>query len=149
MDLNEKKQLIKKHSPGSKILKNSSLAFLFGGTICLMGQFLLNLYEEFIDDKKIAAAMVTVTMIAIAALLTAFGIFDKIARFAGAGTLVPVTGFSNAVVSQAMDAKNEGFILGVGAKIFTVAGPVILYGIGAGVLYGVIYYVVGLFREVG
>ena len=149
MDLNEKKQLIKKHSPGSKILKNSSLAFLFGGTICLMGQFLLNLYEGFIDDKKIAAAMVTVTMIAIAALLTAFGIFDKIARFAGAGTLVPVTGFSNAVVSQAMDAKNEGFILGVGAKIFTVAGPVILYGIGAGVLYGVIYYVVGLFREVG
>ena len=149
MDLNEKKQLIKKHSPGSKILKNSSLAFLFGGTICLMGQFLLNLYEGFIDDKKIAAAMVTVTMIAIAALLTAFGIFDKIARFAGAGTLVPVTGFSNAVVSQAMDAKNEGFILGVGAKSFTVAGPVILYGIGAGVLYGVIYYVVGLFREVG
>ena len=149
MDLNEKKQLIKKHSPGSKILKNSSLAFLFGGTICLMGQFLLNLYEGFINDKKIAAAMVTVTMIAIAALLTAFGIFDKIARFAGAGTLVPVTGFSNAVVSQAMDAKNEGFILGVGAKIFTVAGPVILYGIGAGVLYGVIYYVVGLFREVG
>lgn len=149
MNLNEKKQLIKKHSPGSKILKNSSLAFLFGGTICLMGQFLLNLYEGFIDDKKIAAAMVTVTMIAIAALLTAFGIFDKIARFAGAGTLVPVTGFSNAVVSQAMDAKNEGFILGVGAKIFTVAGPVILYGIGAGVLYGIIYYIVGLFREVG
>ena len=84
--------------------------------------------------------MVTITMIVLAALLTSLGLFDKIARHAGAGTLVPVTGFSNAVVSEAMDAKSEGFILGVGAKIFTVAGPVILYGITSGVVYGVIYY---------
>ena len=84
--------------------------------------------------------MVTVTLIFISAVLTALGLFDRIAKYAGAGTLVPVTGFANAVVSQAMDAKNEGYVLGVGAKIFTVAGPVILYGISFGVLYGVIYY---------
>ena len=84
-------------------------------------------------------------MIVIAALLTSLGIFDKIARYAGAGTLVPVTGFSNAVVSQAMDAKSEGYVLGVGAKIFTIAGPVILYGISFGVLYGLIYYLCRLF----
>ena len=91
--------------------------------------------------------MVTITMIVIAALLTSLGLFDKIARHAGAGTLVPVTGFSNAVVSEAMDAKSEGFILGVGAKIFTVAGPVILYGITSGVVYGVIYYLFSQIKE--
>ena len=85
--------------------------------------------------------MVTVSLILVAAILTAVGIFDRIARHAGAGTLVPVTGFSNAVVSQAMDAKSEGYVLGVGAKIYTVAGPVILYGLLSGVIYGVIYYV--------
>lgn len=91
--------------------------------------------------------MVTITMIVLAALLTAFGLFDKIARYAGAGTLVPVTGFSNAVVSEAMDAKSEGFILGVGAKIYTVAGPVILFGITSGVVYGVIYYLLNQIKE--
>ena len=87
------------------------------------------------------------TVIVIAALLTGFGIFDRIARHAGAGTLVPVSGFSNAVVSQALDAKSEGYVLGVGAKIFTVAGPVILFGISAGVLYGIIYYLCGVIKE--
>ena len=91
--------------------------------------------------------MVTITMILLAALLTALGLFDKIARHAGAGTLVPVTGFSNAVVSEAMDAKREGFILGVGAKIYTVAGPVILFGITSGVVYGVIYFIFSRIKE--
>lgn len=147
MDLQEKKELIKKHSPGSKFIKNSALAFLFGGTICLLAQLLLNLYSSFISDEKTAGALVTITVIFIAGLLTALGIFDKIAKHAGAGTLVPVSGFSNAVVSQAMDAKSEGFILGLGAKIFTVAGPVILYGISSGVLYGVIYYIIKTIKE--
>ena len=147
MDLQEKKELIKKHSPGSKFIKNSALAFLFGGTICLLAQLLLNLYSRFISDEKTAGALVTITVIFIAGLLTALGIFDKIAKHAGAGTLVPVSGFSNAVVSQAMDAKSEGFILGLGAKIFTVAGPVILYGISSGVLYGVIYYIIKTIKE--
>lgn len=148
MNSNDKKELIKKHSPGSKIFKNSALAFLFGGFICVIGELLSYAYKSLISDEKISSSLVTVTMIVIAALLTSLGIFDKIARYAGAGTLVPVTGFSNAVVSQAMDAKSEGYVLGVGAKIFTIAGPVILYGISFGVLYGLIYYLCKLFMGV-
>ena len=140
MDLNEKKALIDKYSPGSTILKNSLMAFFFGGLICLIGELLLGLYLWLLADEKSASILVTVTLIFIAAVLTGLGLFDKIARHAGAGTLVPVTGFANAVVSEAMDAKNEGYVLGVGAKIFQVAGPVILYGILSGVVYGVIYY---------
>ena len=140
MDLNEKKELIKKYSPGSTILKNSLLAFVFGGLICLIGELILNLYINMGADEKSASTLVTVTLILITALLTGLGIFDKIAKHAGAGTLVPVTGFANAVVSEAMDAKNEGYVLGVGAKIFTVAGPVILFGILSGVVYGIIYF---------
>ncbi len=141
MDSKAKKELIEKYSPGSTKFKNSLLAFFFGGLICLIGQLLLMLYTYLGFDEKTAGMLVTVTLIFIAALLTALGIFDKIARHAGAGTLVPVTGFSNAVVSQAMDAKSEGYVLGVGAKIYTVAGPVILYGILSGFIYGVIYYI--------
>lgn len=147
MDSNEKKELIKRHSPGSTIFKNSAKAFFFGGTICLVGELLSVWLGSMISDEKQAGSMVTITMIIIAALLTSLGLFDKIARHAGAGTLVPVTGFSNAVVSEAMDAKSEGFILGVGAKIFTVAGPVILYGITNGVIYGMIYYLFSQIKE--
>lgn len=141
MDSNAKKQLIKKHSPSSKILKNSSLAFLFGGGICVLGQLLGELYTYLGCDTEASGRLVTVTLIFVAALLTGLGLFDKIARHAGAGTLVPVTGFSNAVVSQAMDAKSEGYVMGVGAKIFTVAGPVILYGLLSGAAYGLIYFI--------
>lgn len=109
------------------------------------GELLNNLYLYLGFDIKTAGMLVTISLIVIAALLTAIGIFDKIARHAGAGTLVPVTGFSNAVVSQAMDAKSEGCVMGVGAKIFTVAGPVILYGLLSGFVYGIIYYLIGLF----
>ena len=141
MDQNEKKELIKKYSPGSTIFKNSLLAFIFGGLICVIGELIKMLYTYLGADKKTAGILVTVTLIFIAALLTGLGLFDKIAKYAGAGTLVPVTGFSNAVVSEAMDAKSEGYVLGVGAKIYTVAGPVILFGILSGVIYGIIYYV--------
>ena len=141
MNSKDKKSLIKQFSPGSSILKNSLLAFLFGGAICVIGQLLSLLYSYLGLDKKTEGTLVTVTLIFLAALLTALGIFDKIARHAGAGTLVPVTGFSNAVVSQAMDAKSEGYVLGVGAKIYTVAGPVILYGLLSGTVYGLIYYI--------
>ena len=136
----EKKELINKHSPRSKIIKDCAFAFIFGGVICVIAELITTCLSSLIDDKNILSSTVTVIMIFIAALLTAIGVFDKIAKYAGAGTLVPVTGFSNAVVSQAMDAKSEGYILGVGAKIFTVAGPVILYGIASGTLYGLIYY---------
>ena len=141
----EKKQLLKKHSPRSPVVKNCTLAFFFGGLICLLGEALLSLYVSLGIKTEDALSLVTASLILIAALLTAFGIYDSIARRAGAGTLLPVMGFSNAVVSEAMDSRSEGLILGVGAKIFTVAGPVILFGTLAGVVYGIIYYVVGLF----
>ena len=131
--------LAEKTAPRSPILKNCLFAFLSGGAICLLGEGLLNLYIFWGLEEKSAAITVTVSLVALAALLTALGIFDRIARYAGAGTLVPVTGFANAVVSPAMDNKSEGLVLGVGAKIFTVAGPVILFGVFSGAVYGVIY----------
>ena len=146
MERSEKELLIKKHSPKSPILKDSLLAFIFGGLICSFGEFLLHFYiNAFSIDEKNASTIVTLTLIFIASSLTAVGVFDKIARFAGAGTLVPVTGFANAVVSEAMDSASEGYILGVGAKIFTVAGPVILFGISSGVVYGIILFIIQLF----
>ena len=149
MNENEKKRLIKKYSPPSPILKNSLLAFLFGGAICTVGEILFLTLMHFGFEKKLSLTLVTVILITVGAFLTAVGIFDKIARYAGAGTLVPVTGFSNAVTSQAMDARSEGMVLGVGAKLFTVAGPVILYGILSGMLYGAIYYIVTYFNLFG
>ena len=136
----EKKALLKKHSPHSPILKNSLAAFFVGGTICLFGEVLLWLFSSLGLEEKTSLTLVTISLILIAGALTGLGVFDRIAKRAGAGTLLPVTGFSNAVVSEAMDASNEGFVLGVGAKIFTVAGPVILFGLFSGVVYGAIYY---------
>ena len=134
------KKITKSMSPKSKVLKNSSKAFVFGGGICLFGELLATLFIHLGASEKNAYILVTVTLIFCAAILTGLGVFDKIARHAGAGTLVPVTGFSNAVTSEALDAKSEGFVLGVGAKIFTVAGPVILFGLFSGAIYGIIYY---------
>ncbi len=142
MDKKEKVQLIEKHSPKSPLFKDMSLAFLFGGLICAVGECLFLLFEYFGLDEKTSGTLVTVILILAAAIVTSLGFFDNIARYAGAGTLVPVTGFSNAVVSEAIDSASEGIILGVGAKIFTVAGPVILFGITSGVIYGTIYYAV-------
>ena len=146
MQRREKELLIKKHSPKSPILKDTVFAFIFGGLICSFGEFILHFYINILlIDQKTASTLVTLTLIFIASLLTSIGVFDKIARVAGAGTLVPVTGFANAVVSEAMDSASEGYVLGVGAKIFTVAGPVILFGISSGVLYGIILFISNLF----
>lgn len=140
MDKNEKKQLLAKYQIKSPILKDFSLAYLFGGGICVIGE-LIKMGLIYLDiPPRDAGGLTTIIMIFIASTLTGIGVFDRIAKYAGAGTLVPVTGFSNAVTSQAMDAKSEGIVLGVGAKIFTVAGPVILFGITSGVVYGVIYF---------
>lgn len=136
-----KKEIIKKFTPKTKVLKNTLFAFIFGGLISLGAELLRELYIYLGASEKDALTLVGVTLILLASLLTALGLFDRIARYAGAGTLVPITGFSNSVTSQALDAKSEGLILGVGAKIFTVAGPVILYGITSGVLYGIIYFI--------
>ena len=143
---NEKyKKMIKDFSPKSPCLKNSLCAFFAGGLICFLGQWLFFLYEAFGLDEKAGGTLVTVTLILLSSLFTAIGIFDGIAKRAGAGTLLPVTGFANATVSPAMDAKSEGFVMGVGSKVFTVCGPVILYGTLASIAYGVIYYTVSLF----
>ena len=140
----EKKQLIEKYSPHSPVLKNCIFAFFVGGIVCLLGEGILTGLLNLGMEKEAALPLVTASLILLAATLTALGIFDRIAKRAGAGTLLPVTGFSNAVVSEAMDSASEGLVLGVGAKIFTVAGPVILFGTAAGVLYGIIYYLLSL-----
>lgn len=130
------------HAPRSPIIKNCSLAFLIGGGICVIGEFLINAYSHFMSmENSDASSLASITLIFIAVTLTAIGVFDKIAKLAGAGTLVPITGFANSVASPAIDSHSEGLVLGVGAKIFTVAGPVLLYGTLAGAVYGVIYFI--------
>ena len=129
----------------SPLWKDCAWAFFVGGAICAGGQGLLALYQSWGADKEDAAAWVSISLIVLASLLTGLGVFDDIAKRAGAGTLVPITGFSNAMVSPALEFKSEGFITGTGAKLFTVAGPVLAYGISASVVYGIILYIVGLF----
>ena len=136
---------VKERESKSPVVKNSFFAYLFGGGICTLGQLLLSLYLFAGLSERDAGTLVAVTLIFLSALLTGIGVFDSIARIAGAGTLVPVTGFANAVVSPALDNKSEGLVMGVGAKIFTVAGPVLLYAVLSGALYGVILCVVALF----
>ena len=134
------------HAPRSPIGKNCLFAFLVGGGICTIGQFLKDIFQNFCSfDEEMAGTLTSVSLVFIAVILTALGIFDNIAKHAGAGTLVPITGFANAVVSPAIDSHAEGLVLGVGAKIFTVAGPVLLYGTLAGFIYGIIYWICKLF----
>ena len=128
----------------SPLLKNCICAFLVGGGICTAAQGLRNLYSYWGASEEDSGTLVSVTLIFIAVLLTGLGIFDRVAKFAGAGTLVPITGFANAVAAPAIDTKGEGFIMGVGTKILSISGPVILYGTAAGVLYGVIYWIMGI-----
>lgn len=144
MDIDKKtyKKYAQAHAPKSPVVKNCLKAFLFGGLICAIGEGFLLLYGELLSlSKDDAGALTSVTLIFVAILLTALGIFDRIAKHAGAGTLVPITGFANAVASPAIDAHAEGLVLGVGAKIFTVAGPVLLYGTLAGAVYGLVLWV--------
>ena len=138
-------EMTKKAWPPSPKLKDFVWAYIVGGAICVIGQLLTELYTVLDLSEKVVKMAVPVSIIFIAAILTGIGVFDKIARRAGAGTLVPITGFANAVVSPAIEFKNEGYILGVGAKIFTIAGPVIMYGTVASVIYGFIYWVTTLF----
>lgn len=137
---NEYDKMAKKASPPSPKFTNSLKAFLFGGTICAFGQLLNYLFERAGFSEDYVKAMTPSVLIIITAVLTGIGVFDKIAKHAGAGTIVPITGFANSVVSPAMEYKSEGFVLGVGAKIFTVAGPVISYGTLASVIYGAVYW---------
>ena len=144
--MNEKEygEYVKTRAKKSPIIKNCIFSFLFGGLICTLGQGFFHLYTYLGLEITDARTLVSVTLILAACFLTGLGVFDNLARIAGAGTLVPITGFANAVCSQAIDTKSEGFILGVGAKIFSIAGPVILYGTFFGAIYGVIFYFANL-----
>lgn len=133
-------QMVKKASPNSKSWSDIPKAFLVGGIICCIGQAIMDIYKTNGIGDTAAATWTSITLIIIGALLTGLGLYNKLAKHGGAGSLVPITGFANAVVSPALEFKSEGFILGLGSKIFIIAGPVILYGTIASVIYGFIYY---------
>ena len=139
------KRYVNARAKKSPLAKDCVRAFLTGGAICAGAQGLLTLYKSWGMEKDDAAALVSVSLVFLTASLTGLGVFDNIAKWAGAGTLVPITGFANAVAAPAIDTKGEGFVLGVGAKIFSIAGPVILYGMAAGTVYGVIYWIINTF----
>ena len=145
MEREKKLEIIERHSPMSPILKNCVWAFFGGGAICALGEGARLLLLYFGVSAEDAPMYVTLVFIFLGSLLTALGVFDCIAKRFGAGTLVPVTGFSNSITAEAVEARYEGYILGVGAKIFTVAGPVIAYSLFSGAIYGVILFFVNLF----
>ena len=138
-------ELVKELSPRSPIGKDCVMAFVVGGLICTLGQALMNLYANLGLEKDSAGTAVSMSLIALSALFTGLSLYDNLARYAGAGTLVPITGFANSIAAPAVEFKTEGFILGVGAKMFTIAGPVIVYGVSASVVYGLIYWITTLF----
>ncbi len=140
---NEKEKFRKyaeKKSPDSNLLKDIVFSFLVGGAICTAGQAIAELYKALGVSQNNVKILLPCTLIVLSNIMTVLGLYGKIAKFAGAGTLVPITGFANAICSVSIDSKAEGYILGVGAKMFTIAGPVILYGTASSVIYGIIYY---------
>ena len=140
----EYSRLVRRMEPPSPVWKDCFHAFWVGGLICVLGQLLLDSYMAAGLEKEQAQTGMSMTLIALSALLTGLSVYDDIAKFAGAGTLVPITGFANAISAPAIEFKTEGFVLGLAAKMFTIAGPVIVYGLGAGVVYGVVYWIASL-----
>lgn len=143
MDMSNKDydKFVQARAQKSPIVKNCLLAFVIGGAICVLGQAILDFFTALGLEKTDAGTATSVSLIALSALLTGLNLYNKLGRFGGAGTLVPITGFANAVVSPAMDFKTEGFITGMAAKMFTVAGPVIVFGVSASVVYGIVYWI--------
>lgn len=138
--------MVQKASPRSPVLKDCLFAFLFGGAICTLGQGLADLFMLLGFTLQDARTFVSISLIFLSAALTAFGVYDNIAKYAGAGTLVPITGFANSMVSPALEFKSEGFVTGLGSKMFVVSGPVLVFGLSASVFYGVVLYLIGLFQ---
>ena len=139
----EYRQYAERHAPRSPVGKNMLCAFLIGGAICCLGQLLFQLYLSLGLEEESAAAWESITLVALGAAATALGLYDKLAKHAGAGTLVPITGFANSVVAPALEFKTEGFITGTAAKMFIISGPVIVYGVGASILYGLLLCLIG------
>ena len=138
-------KLVRQISPKSPIGKDCLLAFIVGGGICTLGQFFANWYQSMELSKDDAYMAASMSLVVLSALFTGLSLYDNLAKYAGAGTLVPITGFANSIAAPAVEFKTEGFILGVGAKMFTIAGPVIVYGVSASVVYGLIYWITTLF----
>lgn len=134
-------EYVNKKSPNSPIIKNCFNAFWVGGLICTIGQIILNICKERGLDTQISGTIVSILLIGISAFLTGLNLFNKIGKFAGAGSLVPITGFANSIVSPAMEYKSEGYVMGVGGKMFTVAGPVLVFGISSSIIVGIIYLI--------
>ena len=143
-DAEEYDRLLQTYSPRSPLWKDCLLAFLVGGGICTVGQAVLRLYLSLCVGRQDAAVCTSITMIALGALFTGLNWYDKLAKHAGAGTIVPITGFANSIVSPAMEFKHEGLVLGMAAKMFVIAGPVLVFGITASVLYGLVLVVLGV-----
>jgi stage V sporulation protein AC len=141
----EYNKIVTKNSPKSKLFVNCIKAFLIGGAICTIGQGFTDLYATLGAAEKDSKTLCSVTLIFIGILMTAIGVYDKIAKHGGAGTLVPITGFANAVSSPAIEFKSEGYIAGLGAKLFIIAGPVIVYGVSASIIYGFVLWILSLF----
>ncbi len=141
----EYRQMNKHTEPKSPVLKDCIIAFLIGGLICAIGQIIISLLQGSGIELKQARIIGSIALIALSALLTAFDVYDDIARHAGAGTLVPITGFANAIISPAIEYKSEGLVMGLAAKMFTIAGPVLVYGITASILYGLVLNLISLF----
>ncbi|MBQ1235724.1 MAG: stage V sporulation protein AC [Oscillospiraceae bacterium] len=146
MSNEEYKKYAESRMPRSHMRRDALRAFWVGGLICMLGQLFIELYTRFGLDKDSAGAACSVTLIFIGAVLTGLGIYDKIAKFAGAGTLVPITGFSNSVVAPALEFKTEGMVLGTAAKMFIISGPVIVFGTSASVVYGIILFITGSYQ---
>ena len=137
--------LVARMAPKSPMWRDCLNAFWIGGLICVVGQIFTNCYGAWGLEKQDAGTAASMTLVALSALLTGLGLYDRIGKFAGAGSIVPITGFANSVVSPAMEFKREGYVLGVGAKMFQIAGPVIVYGTSASIVYGLIIYLFGLY----
>ncbi len=135
-------EYVDKKSPNSPILKNCFNAFWVGGLICSIGQIIMDICKHNSLDIQLSGTVVSIILIGISALLTGLNIFNKVGKFAGAGSLVPITGFANSIVSPAMEYKSEGYVMGVGGKMFTVAGPVLVFGISTSIIVGIIYFII-------
>jgi stage V sporulation protein AC len=140
LEISEYQSLINRIMPRHTYLKNAILAFLVGGCICLIGQFILQIYTAQGLEQQQAQAATSATMVFLGAFLTGIGVYDRIGKHGGAGSIVPITGFANSIVAPAMEARREGFIFGIGARMFTIAGPVLVYGFLISVLIGIIYF---------
>jgi len=134
-------EYVDKKSPNSPILKNCFNAFWVGGLICSIGQIILDICKYNGLDTQVSGSIVSIILIGLSALFTGLNIFNKIGKFAGAGSLIPITGFANSIVSPAMEYKSEGYIMGVGGKMFTVAGPVLVFGISTSIIVGILYFI--------